>query len=61
MSNFGVMTLQAGGRIERNCRIDELPNFTEKYIFTDESLEKFIKLIKEEQENDDTIGQTSGR
>jgi hypothetical protein len=54
MSGFSLSTkvLEAGGSIESRCLVKNLPNFTEHYVFTKESLERFIEQIKQEQNND---------
>lgn len=51
MSGFSLSTkvLEAGGYIETRCLVRDLPNFTEQYVFTKESLERFIEQIKQEQ------------
>ena len=43
--------LEAGGRIETRCLIQNLPNFTDQYVFTQEALLKFIELIKEQTDD----------
>ena len=50
MSGFSLSTkvLEAGGSIESRCLAKNLPNFTEQYVFTKESLERFIEQIKQE-------------
>ena len=44
-----IKVLEAGGHIESRCLVRDLPNFTEQYVFTKESLERFIEQIKQEQ------------
>lgn len=54
MSGIGLNTkvLEAGGHIESRCLVQNLPNFTDQYVFTKESLERFIEQIKQEQNNE---------
>ena len=54
MSGFSLSTkvLEAGGSIESRCLVKNLPNFTDRYVFTKESLERFIEQIKQEQNNE---------
>ena len=39
-------------RPSTRCLAKNLPNFTEQYVFTKESLERFIEQIKQEQNNE---------
>jgi hypothetical protein len=54
MSGFSLSTkvLEAGGSIESRCLAKNLPNFTEQYVFTKESLERFIEQIKQEHDHE---------
>lgn len=45
-----IKVLEAGGRIESRCI--NPPLFAEHYVFTKESLERFIEQIKQEQNNE---------
>ena len=56
MSGFSLSTkvLEAGGNIESRCLVKNLPNFTEQYVFTKESLDRFIQQIKQEHDHDST-------
>ena len=47
-----IKVLEAGGNIESRCLAKNLPNFTDQYVFTKESLERFIEIIKQEKNND---------
>lgn len=58
-SSLSTMVLDAGGSIESRCLIKDLPGFTDQYVFTKESLEHFIEIVKEQ--NNERIEQTSGR
>ena len=49
---LSTKVLDAGGHIESRCLVQNLPNFTEQYVFTKESLERFIENIKQEQNNE---------
>jgi len=49
-----IKVLEAGGSIESRCLIQNAPNFTDQYVFTKESLERFIENIKKEQNNEST-------
>ena len=51
-SSLSTKVLEAGGHIESRCLVRDLPNFTEQYVFTKESLERFIENIKQEQNNE---------
>jgi hypothetical protein len=46
---LNTKVLEAGGHIETRCLAQNLPNFTEQYVFTKESLARFIENIKQEQ------------
>ena len=50
MSGFSlsIKVLEAGGSIESRCLAKNLPNFTDQYVFTKESLERFIEQIRNE-------------
>ena len=48
-SSLSTKVLEAGGNIESRCLAKNFPNFTEQYVFTKESLERFIEQIKQEQ------------
>ena len=49
MSRFSLSTkvLEAGGHIETRCLVRDLPNFTEQYVFTKESLERLLSAERE--------------
>ena len=49
---LNTKVLKAGGHIESRCLVKNLPNFTDQYVFTKESLERFIEQIKQEQNNE---------
>ena len=51
-SSLSTKVLEAGGHIESRCLAQNLPNFTDQYVFTKESLERFIENIKKEQNNE---------
>lgn len=51
---LNTKVLEAGGYIESRCLVKNLPNFTDQYVFTKESLERFIEQIKQEQNNEST-------
>ena len=53
MTTLNTKVLEAGGHIESRCLVQNLPNFTEQYVFTKESLEKFVEIITQEQNNND--------
>lgn len=46
--NLSTKVLEAGGNIESRCLIKNLPDFTEQYVFTKESLGRFIENLKNE-------------
>jgi len=54
MSGFSLSTkvLEAGRSIESRCLAKNLPNFTDQYVFTKESLERFIEQIKQEHDHE---------
>lgn len=51
MSRFSLSTrvLEAGGHIEERAGYPDFRKFEEQYVFTKESLERFIEQIKQEQ------------
>jgi hypothetical protein len=49
---LNTKVLEAGGHIESRCLVQNLPDFTDQYVFTKESLERFIEQIKQEQNNE---------
>ena len=49
---LNTKVLEAGGNIESRCLVKNLPNFTEQYVFTKESLKRFIEQIKQEHNNE---------
>ncbi len=49
---LNTKVLEAGGNIESRCLVKNLPKFTDQYVFTKESLERFIEQIKQEQNNE---------
>jgi len=49
---LNTKVLEAGGNIESRCLVKNLPNFTDQYVFTKESLERFIEQIKQERNNE---------
>lgn len=51
-TRMSTMVLEAGGNIESRCLVKNLPNFTTQYVFTEESLQRFIEQIKQEQNNE---------
>jgi hypothetical protein len=51
-SSLSTKVLEAGGHIESRCLVQNLPNFTEQYVFTKESLEKFVEIITQENDHD---------
>lgn len=51
-SSLSTKVLEAGGHIESRCLVQNLPNFTDQYVFTKESLERFIEQIKREDRGD---------
>lgn len=51
-SSLSTKVLEAGGHIESRCLVQNLPNFTEQYVFTKESLEKFVEIITQEHDHD---------
>lgn len=51
---LNTKVLESGGHIESRCLVRDLPNFTDQYVFTKESLERFIEQIKQEQNNEST-------
>jgi hypothetical protein len=53
-SSLSTKVLEAGGCVETRCLLKNLPKFTEQYVFTKESLERFIENIKKEQQDDST-------
>ena len=54
MSGFSLSTkvLEAGGHIESRAGYPDFRKFVEQYVFTKESLERFIEQIKQEQSDE---------
>ena len=44
-----IKVLEAGGHIEERAGYPDFRKFEEQYVFTKESLERFIEQIKQEQ------------
>ena len=49
---IGTLVLEAGGHIESRASYPDYRKFIEQYVFTKESLERFIEQIKQEQNNE---------
>jgi hypothetical protein len=47
--NLSTKVLEAGGSIESRCI--NPPVFTDRYVFTKESLQQFMENLKNEQRN----------
>ena len=54
MSRFSLSTkvLEAGGHIEERAGYPDFRKFVEQYVFTKESLEKFVEIITQEHDHD---------
>ena len=44
-----IKVLEAGGHIEERAGYPDFRKFEERYVFTKESLERFIEQVKQEQ------------
>jgi hypothetical protein len=51
-SSLSTKVLEAGGHIESRSSYRDFGKFTEQYVFTRESLERFIELTKQEQQDE---------
>ena len=49
---LNTKVLDAGGHIESRCLVQNLPNFTDQYVFTKDSLERFLENIKQERNDE---------
>lgn len=49
---LNTQVLEAGGHIEERAGYPDFHKFVVQYVFTKESLERFIEQIKQEQPND---------
>ena len=47
MSSFSTKVLEAGGNIESRCTAPDM-QFQNHYVFTKESLERLIEIVKNE-------------
>jgi len=52
-SSLSTRVLEAGGNIETRAKSPDY-EFVMQYVFTKESLERFIEIIKQEQSNERT-------
>jgi len=52
LRDLQTRVLEAGGHIESRSSYRDFSKFTEQYVFTRESLERFIELTKQEQQDE---------
>ena len=52
LRDLRTKVLEAGGNIESRAAYKDFSKSVEKYVFTRESLERFIELTKQEQQDE---------